>query len=78
MSTNPRLDHLLGRLREPRLVAVDRRNVEKSRQKQQQPAQREERDRADMTDRHKIDHACEPAAGFTRFLAGVVSKSGAG
>ncbi len=30
----PALDHLLGRLREPRLVAVDRRNVEKSRQKQ--------------------------------------------
>src|ERR1700737_666371 len=56
------LDHLLGRLREPRLVAVDRRDVEKSRKKQQQTAQRQERDRAGMTARNKIDHADKPAA----------------
>ena len=33
------LDHLLGRLREPRLVAIDRRDVEKAGQEQQQAAQ---------------------------------------
>ena len=45
------LDHLLGRLREPRLVAVDRRDVEKSGQKQQQTAQQQECGGADVARR---------------------------
>jgi len=64
MSRNPALDHLLGRLRE-RASSRSIANVEKSRQKQQQPAQGEKRDRADMTDRHKIDHAASLLPGFT-------------
>src|ERR1700737_5219300 len=73
------LDHLLGRLREPRLVAIDRREVEKSGQEQQQTAQSQERDRAGMASRDKIKHAGKPA---TRIYPGFglarLSKSGAG
>ncbi len=73
------LDHLLGRLREPRLVAVDRRDVEKSGQKQQQAAQHEEGDGADMAARDKIDHADQPATGIYPLLRlARLSKSGAG
>ncbi len=39
-----RLDHLLGRLREARLVAVDRRDVEEARQEGEQADDREARD----------------------------------
>ena len=73
------LDHLLGRLREPRLVAVDRRDVEKARQEQQQAAQQQEGDGAGMACRDKIDHAGEPAARIYPVLRlARLSKSGAG
>ncbi len=73
------LDHLLGRLREPRLVAVDRRDVEKSRQKQHQTTQKEECDGADMAARDKVDRADKPAARIYPVLRlARLSKSGAG
>ena len=36
------LDHLLGRLREPRLVAIDRRDIEKAGQEQHEAAEQQE------------------------------------
>ena len=72
-------DHLLGRLREPRFVAIDRRDVEKSGQKQQQTAQNQECDGADMAAGDKIDHADQPATRIHPVLRlARLSKSGAG
>jgi hypothetical protein len=42
------LDHLLGRLREPRFVAIDRRNVDEARQERDQRDRDQERDRAQV------------------------------
>ena len=55
----PALHHLLGGLRETGLVAVNRRNVEKTGQKKQRAADDEKCNRAGMTADHKIDHALQ-------------------
>src|SRR4030088_699497 len=73
------LDHLLGGLREPRLVAINRRDVEKSRQENQQRTERQERDRPDMAARDKIKNADQPATAIYQVLRlARLSKSGAG
>jgi hypothetical protein len=70
---------LLGRLREPRLVAVDRRDVEKSWQKQQEAAQNEEGYGAEMAARDKVDRTDKPATRIHPVLRlARLSKSGAG
>ncbi len=70
---------MLGRLREARLVAIDRRNVEKSGQEQQQAAQRQESGGTDVTAGDKIEHADKPAARVNPVLRlARLSKSGAG
>ena len=56
-------DHLLGRLREPRLVAVDRRNVEEAGQEKHHAAQHQEHDRAKMAGRGEVERG-EPACGW--------------
>src|SRR5215210_6250311 len=72
-------DHLFGRLREPRLVTVYRRYVEKSRQEQHETARNEECDGADVTARDKLDRADQPAARIHPVLRlARLSKAGAG
>ena len=61
------LDHLLGRLGEPRLIAIDGRNGEKSGQEKQQAAQRQERNRAPVTGGREVECGEQPAAGIRRF-----------
>jgi hypothetical protein len=58
---------LLGGLREPRLIAVDRRNVEEARQEQYQGAEHQEHDGAEMVRGREVEHSGDPAAGMRRF-----------
>jgi len=60
-------DHLLGRLREPRLIPVDRRNGEKAGQEKHQPDQRQKYHRAQMISRGEVERGEQPAAGIRRF-----------
>jgi hypothetical protein len=70
---------LLGRLREPRLVAIDRRDVEKPRQKQQQAAQKQEGGRTQVTSRDEVDHPDQPVTRIYQVLRlARLSKSAAG
>ncbi len=61
------LDHLLGRLREPRLVAVDRRNIEETGQEQNDAAEHQEYDGAKMVCCREVERHGQPAAGMRRF-----------
>jgi hypothetical protein len=73
------LDHLLGRLRKARLVAIDRRNGEEARQVKQGRADQQESDGARVAFGHEINHAGEPAARVYPVLGlARLSKSGAG
>ncbi|MHC2604969.1 hypothetical protein ACVL92_005783 [Bradyrhizobium liaoningense] len=56
------LNHLLGGLGKPCLIAIDRRDGEEARQEQQQRAQHQEADRARVAGRDDVEHAHEPAA----------------
>ena len=65
-------DHLLGRLRKPRLVPVDRRNGEETGQEKYHSAQRQKDHRAKMGGRGDVERSEQPAAGirwFHRLLA---------
>jgi hypothetical protein len=67
-----RFDHLLGRLRKPRLIPVDRRDGEKAGEKKHQPDDRQQYDRTEVTRRGKVKSGEQPAAGirwFHRLLA---------
>ena len=73
------LDHLLGRLRKPRLVAIDRRDVEESGQKQQQAAHEQESHGAGVARRDEVDQADQPVRRICAALRlARLSKSGAG
>ena len=60
-------DHLLGRLRKARLVAVDRRNVEETGQKKHDAAQQQKQDGAEVAGGGEIERERQPAAGMRRF-----------
>ncbi|MEH2546844.1 hypothetical protein V1283_003489 [Bradyrhizobium sp. AZCC 2262] len=60
-------DHLLGRLREPRLVAVDRRDIEEAGQEKHDAAEHQERDGTSVARGGVIERRGQPAAGMRRF-----------
>ena len=72
------LDHLLGRLREPRFVAIDRRDVEEAGQEEQQAAEHQKRDRAGVAGGDEVEHFHQPAGRNHPVLRlARLSKSGA-
>jgi hypothetical protein len=60
-------DHLLGRLRKARLVAVDGRNGEETGQEKHDAAQQQKQDGAEVTGGGVIERERQPAAGMRRF-----------
>ncbi len=65
-------DHLLGRLRKPRLVAIDRGNRDETGHEKHDAAQQQEHDRAKMVRGSEFERSEQPAAGirwFYRLLA---------
>ena len=57
-------DHLLGGLGKPRLVAIDRRDVEKSRQEEQQAADGQEGDSPAAARGDEVERPHQPVAGI--------------